>query len=212
MGLYLWLLQVIKNELVQPTADTDDIDQFDSVSATGRRANQNGARNDIPSPNHSQDISDSDIPSASTHETDKSTRTFPQHLVKKYTLTNTRRPGNSPRRGGLPEEFMPRGSVRGASGYSGMRAGPPPSMVGGSMRAPPSMVGSMAGSMRSTSTIRVVNDPRTGAPVIERTIREQVPVPVPVYQQPPPPRIIHEVRPIYIPQPPEVSTYHNHLR
>ena len=73
------------------------------------------------------------------------------------------------------------------------------------MRVPGSVAGSMAGSMRSTSTVRVVRDPRTRTSMIERVIREPVPVPVPVYQPPPPPKIIHEVQPIYIPQPPEVS-------
>ena len=203
--------------MVQPVIDPDaEIDEFDSVSAAGRRANQNGATNGIPSPNQSQDISDSEIPSVSTaNDANKnSSRTFPQNLVKKYTLTNTKRQaaggtgvgggGASPRRGQLPEEFLPRG------GYAGMRVGPPPQfpphmMPGGSMRVPGSVAGSMAGSMRSTSTVRVVRDPRTRTSMIERVIREPVPVPVPVYQPPPPPKIIHEVQPIYIPQPPEVS-------
>lgn len=198
---------------MQPIIDPDaEIDEFDSVSASGRGANQNGATNGgSPSPNQSQDISDSEIPSVSTANDKNSSRTFPQNLVKKYTLTNTKRGpsgggGASPRRGQIPEQFMPRG------GYPDMRVGPPPGyypphmMPGGSMRVPGSMAGSIAGSMRSTSTVRVVRDPRTRTSIIERVIREPVPIPVPVYQPPPPPKIIHEVKPIYIPQPPEVSS------
>lgn len=198
---------MIKNELVQPT-DPDEIDEFDSVSAAGRQANQNGASNGMSSPNPSQDISDSDIPSASSHEAPKGSRTFPQNLVKKYTLTNTRRPTGGPsRREPLPEEFMPRGGNH--PSFPGMRIGPPPPfpphMMGGSVRVPGSVAGSLAGSLRSTATVRVVQDPRTRTSMIERVIREPVPVPVPVYQPPPPPEVIHQVKPIYIPQPPEVG-------
>ena len=77
----------------------------------------------------------------------------------------------------------------------------PAQMMNASMRIP----ANMRESMRVTSTVRVIKDPYSRTSVVEKVIRE--PVPVPVYQPPPPPKIIHQVEPIYIPQPAEVLIF-----
>lgn len=163
------------------TDDPDEVDQYDSVSTAGRREN----------------TVDPDLPG---HQS-KGPGSFPAHLVKKYTLKDTRRDRGvesgrvSPSRRPIPSQFMyqspgnPGGSL--SSSHHGAR-----------VRAPALPAHMMNGSLRATSTVRVINDPRTRTSMIERVIRE--PVPVPVYQPPPPPKIIHQVRPVYIPQPPEV--------
>lgn len=181
----------------------DDVDEFDSVSAAGRRMNDMGGANGPSSDNPSRDVSDSDIPPSSSNI---NSRTFPPHLVKKYSLTynNTRKPERvrSPQRRPIPEAFMPQQNYThmgyGKSGKSSRRShrshhGPP---------IPPEMMGSM----RGTVTMREMHDPRTRTSVIERVIREPVPVPYPIYQ---PPQVIREVQPVFVPQPPEVSK-HNH--
>lgn len=171
-------------ELMPTPQDADEIDEFDSVSAAGRRQNH-------ASPDNDSQQSESEIPM------DNQSRTFPANLVKKYTLTysktNGTRPGQSasrsPHRQPIPEAFKPRYEKHshGSSRASRYRRDAPP--------IPASMIGSMRGTV---STVRQTRDPRTGAAIIEKVIRETVPIPVPV------PQIVKEYTPIYVPQPPEV--------
>lgn len=202
------LSQVIRDELVA-AEDSDGIDEFDSVSTSNKQASRNKSAGNMSPGNDSQDMSDFDGPS---YRKKKDSSVFQENLVKKYTLTNTNRgfAGSAPSRGPIPAEFMFQSpgasSVR--SSRHGARKGPPiPSHMFYDNHGSASTVGSMAGSMRATSSVRVVTDPRTRMPILERTITQPVPVPVPVYQPPPPPQIIHEVKPIYIPQPPEASIF-----
>ncbi|XP_067932224.1 uncharacterized protein [Watersipora subatra] len=181
------LEEIIQAEIVPGTDDPDDVEPFDSVSAAGRKSNQPG------------DQSQSESEGSPT----QNRSSFPANLVKKYTLTSSKRDrmgSTSPRRP-IPREFMPREGFmsRGDGSMRSVHSG-----VGYPMLPPYMMAGNGNGSVRTTSSVRVVRDPRTRAPIVERLIREQVAVPVPVYQPPPPPQIIERVKPVYIPQPPEI--------
>lgn len=181
-------LQIIRGEIVTAAEDTDDVDQFDSVSAAGRKRESAQQASDSESPNRSRG-------------------SFPAHLVKKYTLNktnNSRALGGgrtSPTRHPIPSEFRYQSPYDGGSRHTPSHQQDPriSRMLDGSGRLP--------ASLRTTSSVRVVKDPRTRTSVIERVITEHVPVPVHVYQPPPPPKVVHEVRPVYIPQPPEVSRF-----
>ena len=138
---------------------------------------------DQPSP---RSQSDSEVP-ASAADTEKF---FPERLIKTYTLSYSRA-GTSVVRGHsrpqIPAQFI------GGTPHSSIRMGPP--------KARHSMI--VNGPARSS--VRVA--PKMTPPavhVVERIIRE--PVPVPVYQPPPPPpppQIITK----YIQLPPEVRKF-----
>lgn len=193
---FLFCAQVIHNELVNVSYEAaDDVDEFDSVSAAGQQMNDvDGRPNGLASPDNP---SDSDAPPSSS--ANNNSKTFPAHLVKKYTLTynktNRDHSPRSPTRQPIPEAFMPHNYHHPKGGKSSHRShrshhGPP---------IPPELIGSL----RGTVTMREMHDPRTRTSVIERVIREPVPVPYPIYQ---PPQVIREVKPVFVPQPPEVIT------